>query len=48
MDAIYQMLGQKEVESLLDNTVEKRVNTVILFYFLKICYVLQLNHKINF
>ncbi|ORX38794.1 EF-hand, partial [Piromyces finnis] len=28
VDAIYKMLGQKEVDNLLDNTVEKRVNKV--------------------
>jgi len=28
VSAIYKMLGDKEVESLLDNTVDKRVNSV--------------------
>ncbi|ORY29192.1 frequenin-like protein [Neocallimastix californiae] len=29
VDAIYKMLGKNEVETLLDNTVEKRVDTVL-------------------
>lgn len=29
VEAIYQMLGKKEVENLQDNTAEKRVNTIL-------------------
>jgi len=29
VEAIYQMLGKKEVENLIDNTAEKRVNSIL-------------------
>ncbi|KAG4086386.1 putative neuronal calcium sensor NCS-1 [Neocallimastix lanati (nom. inval.)] len=35
VSAIYKMLGDKEVESLLDNTVDKRVNSILLSINLK-------------